>query len=469
MKTFDEQPHSVSVHPTGTQLVVGFDDRVRLVSLLLMDLFVTKELPVKACSSVKFATGGQCFAAVSGFTVQVFSTHTVALLTVLKGHLVEVVSLSWTCLDSRLVTAGSDGTVFTWEVAGAVKGKEEYLCAAQYSGGVSARSGSHMYFPCVDARVRVITTDGAPHYAAQTEGRRFDAAEVELPRRTKCAVLDETRMLLYLGTSEEARPGAVLVAAIGASASGLGHVDVNDIAGAAITAMCLSPDGSTLFCGDDHGCIVICDVDVGGGKKSKQSLKEKEKEEALSPFELLDEVLIHYKTLEASKETIGQLEESLRELILSNEYQLVSREMQHAEHVRELGDAFKEQLRSEQIKCDMTEEERVELEFNYSKRMAAAETASAAEMASLESKYSTKIAAEKARHEALMAEIASAEKQWDRENHALLDAHEKRLSDLSSGYADTLQAENSLRQSLIEECLQLKVRGVRGLHSRCVG
>lgn len=49
VKTFEEECHSVALHPSGLHVLVGFTDKLRLCSILMSDILVTKELNIKAC------------------------------------------------------------------------------------------------------------------------------------------------------------------------------------------------------------------------------------------------------------------------------------------------------------------------------------------------------------------------------------------------------------------------------------
>lgn len=51
------------------RLQVGFEDKLRLMSIVLDDLRLVRELPVKACRDCCFSTGGQYFAAINGNTI----------------------------------------------------------------------------------------------------------------------------------------------------------------------------------------------------------------------------------------------------------------------------------------------------------------------------------------------------------------------------------------------------------------
>lgn len=51
-KEFQEEAFSVALHPTGLFILVGFSDKLRLMSLLLSDISILKEFTVRGCRQV---------------------------------------------------------------------------------------------------------------------------------------------------------------------------------------------------------------------------------------------------------------------------------------------------------------------------------------------------------------------------------------------------------------------------------
>ena len=109
---FPECPLSVSFHPSGLHLLVGFSDKLRLCNVLCNEIRAYRELPIKQCMEVAFSHGGQAFACVNGTLIQVYDSYTGEQLAVFRGHTGQVRSLSWSMDDLRLVSAGVDGAVY---------------------------------------------------------------------------------------------------------------------------------------------------------------------------------------------------------------------------------------------------------------------------------------------------------------------------------------------------------------------
>lgn len=112
MKQFNEEPLSVSFHPSGLHLLVGFSDKLRLLNVLLDNLQPYKEFAIKGCSVCKFSNGGHLFAAVNSTTIQVYKTYTGEIATSIRAHHGRVRDLNWAPDDSCLSSCGQDGCVF---------------------------------------------------------------------------------------------------------------------------------------------------------------------------------------------------------------------------------------------------------------------------------------------------------------------------------------------------------------------
>jgi hypothetical protein len=52
-KEYQEEAYTVSLHPSGHYIVVGFADKLRLMNLLIDDIRPFKEYSVRGCKEVK--------------------------------------------------------------------------------------------------------------------------------------------------------------------------------------------------------------------------------------------------------------------------------------------------------------------------------------------------------------------------------------------------------------------------------
>ncbi|CAF3796054.1 unnamed protein product, partial [Rotaria magnacalcarata] len=85
-KEFQEEAYTVSIHPSGLFILVGFSDKLKLFTILIDDLRPFKEFSIRGCREALFSNGGHLFAAVHGNVIQIYSTVTFDNVTNLKGH-----------------------------------------------------------------------------------------------------------------------------------------------------------------------------------------------------------------------------------------------------------------------------------------------------------------------------------------------------------------------------------------------
>lgn len=52
IKHFGEEPQSISLHPSGLYILVGFSDKLRLMNILMDDLRTVREFSIRACKKV---------------------------------------------------------------------------------------------------------------------------------------------------------------------------------------------------------------------------------------------------------------------------------------------------------------------------------------------------------------------------------------------------------------------------------
>ncbi|XP_054950325.2 cilia- and flagella-associated protein 57 isoform X2 [Pan paniscus] len=124
-KEYQEEAYSISLHPSGHFIVVGFADKLRLMNLLIDDIRSFKEYSVRGCGECSFSNGGHLFAAVNGNVIHVYTTTSLENISSLKGHTGKIRSIVWNADDSKLISGGTDGAVYEWNLS---TGKRETEC-----------------------------------------------------------------------------------------------------------------------------------------------------------------------------------------------------------------------------------------------------------------------------------------------------------------------------------------------------
>ena len=126
-------------------MLVGFADKLRLMTVLMEDLKSVKELGIKGCRECCFSNGGQYFAAVNGTTISIYNTYTCENVGNLRGHNGKVRSLYWSPDDAKLISAGMDGAVYEWRLKDMKREKENVLKGCNYSSVLATPDSKTLY------------------------------------------------------------------------------------------------------------------------------------------------------------------------------------------------------------------------------------------------------------------------------------------------------------------------------------
>ena len=75
----DFEAHALAFHPSGTNLVVGFSNEVRMMNILDNKLVKYKTLPIKECREIVFSNGGHLFACQNDKDIWVYKFYTASI------------------------------------------------------------------------------------------------------------------------------------------------------------------------------------------------------------------------------------------------------------------------------------------------------------------------------------------------------------------------------------------------------
>lgn len=127
LKQYDEDISSVALHPMGLFCLIGFTDKLRFMSILIDDLLPMHEIAIRNCRTVRFSYNGHLFAAVNGNVVQVYTTIGFYNPFILKGHTGKVKALLWSQTDLKILSMGTEGAIYEWDMVTGVRSREFIL------------------------------------------------------------------------------------------------------------------------------------------------------------------------------------------------------------------------------------------------------------------------------------------------------------------------------------------------------
>jgi WD40 repeat protein len=277
------------------------------------------------------------FAAANGNIVQLYSTWTFENLENFKGHNGKVRSLYWTPDDATLVSAGSDGAVYTWKILSQKRENEHIMKSCVYNCAVSSHSGRNVYAVGNDRMIKEIFESSVT--------KELDAGII----LTQLAISTSGTMM-FIGTTKGT------IRAIRFPLGESGDFQEHPAHAKSVTKIRVSYDDQYLFSVAEDGCLYvfrISDRDDPRLKKDRTMI-------------FADELLITKSDLEEKNVTTLELQRSLEELKLEHEYQLRLKDMNFNEKLKEVNEKYSQEIEGLKISTSIlrTEKEKEEVKFH---------------------------------------------------------------------------------------------------------
>ena len=118
-KQYQEDLYSVSFHPSGLHVLVGFNQNMQVMHVLIDEFKYCCTIAIKASRVCKFSNGGQLIAATSanGSMISVYSFYNGTKVCDLKGHNGRVSGIMWGYDDSTVLSMDENGSMYKWNIA----------------------------------------------------------------------------------------------------------------------------------------------------------------------------------------------------------------------------------------------------------------------------------------------------------------------------------------------------------------
>jgi WD40 repeat protein len=438
-KEFTDEPHCISLHPSGLYAAIGFPDKVRIMNIFMHDMGPFYEVVLKGCREICFSHGGQYFAAAYGNSISVFHFVTREKIIDLRGHNSRVRHLSWARGDASLVSCGQDGAIYQWNVR---DGKRI---------GEFVQKGS--LYTCA-----LITETSIVAASSDSTLIELDLPELlvskELNTGTACLgqmSLTSSEHLLVAGTSDPNRPGRLRAYALPLT----GDFVEYQCMGAPISRVFMSHCNRHLLVADEAGAIFVFDVrdwqDAGGS--SAGGLGRLSTTTLLPPS---DEVLITRSDMQEKAALEAELKEKVDELVLHNEYQLRLKDMNYTEKIKEITERFQQDLEQSKSRFELLREEKDDLETELKEKLRLMEGKHQGDLKVQESEYQQRIMAEMERYQKLVAERKAQESKWDEQQGVLTETHQRFAKELSEDFERKLGEDKELVSQLEQEISELQ-------------
>ncbi|ELR48260.1 WD repeat-containing protein 65, partial [Bos mutus] len=422
-KEYQEEAYTISLHPSGHYIVVGFADKLRIMNLLIDDIRSFKEYSVRGCKECSFSNGGHLFAAVNGNVIHIFSTTSLENISNLKGHTGKIRSVAWNTDDSKLISCGTDGAVYEWSLS---TGKRETECVLKSCS-----------YNCV-----TISPDGKIIFAVGSDQTLKEIADSSVIREMSAfdvtytaVVISHSGRMMFVGTS---------VGTIRAMKYPLPlQKEFNEYQAHAgpVTKMSLTFDDQFL---PGDGCVFtwkVFDKDGRGIKRERE-------------VGFAEEVLVTKTDMEEKAQVMLELKTRVEELKMENEYQLRLKDMNYSEKIKELTDKFLQEMESLKTKNQVLKTEKEKQDVLHRERMDDLLDKQSRELQDLECCNNQKLLLEYEKYQELQLKSQRMQEEYEKQLRDNDETKSQALEELTEFYEAKLQEKTTLLEEAQEDVRQ---------------
>nr|XP_044626517.1 cilia- and flagella-associated protein 57 isoform X2 [Equus asinus]XP_044626518.1 cilia- and flagella-associated protein 57 isoform X2 [Equus asinus] len=425
-KEYQEEAYTISLHPSGHFVVVGFADKLRLMNLLIDDIRSFKEYSVRGCRECSFSNGGHLFAAVNGNVIHIFTTTSLENISNLKGHTGKIRSIVWNADDSKLISCGTDGAVYEWNLS---TGKRETECVLK-----SCSYNSVTISPDAKVIFAVGSDQTLKEIADSSVLRETSAFDVTY---TAIAISHSGRMI-FVGTS---------LGTIRAMKYPLPlQKEFNEYQAHAgpVTKVLLTFDDQFLLTAAEDGCLFtwkVFDKDGRGIKRERE-------------VGFAEEVLVTKTDMEEKAQVMLELKTRVEELKMENEYQLRLKDMNYSEKIKELTDKFIQEMESLKTKNQVLRTEKDKQDVLHRERMDDLLEKQSRELQDLECCNNQKLLLEYEKYQELQLKSQRMQEEYEKQLRDNDETRSQALEELTEFYEAKLQEKTTLLEEAQEDVRQ---------------
>uniref|UniRef100_A0A2K6AI05 Cilia- and flagella-associated protein 57 n=1 Tax=Mandrillus leucophaeus TaxID=9568 RepID=A0A2K6AI05_MANLE len=425
-KEYQEEAYSISLHPSGHFIVVGFADKLRLMNLLIDDIRSFKEYSVRGCRECSFSNGGHLFAAVNGNVIHVYTTTNLENISSLKGHTGKIRSIVWNADDSKLISGGTDGAVYEWNLS---TGKRETECVLKSCS-----------YNCVTVSpdAKIIFAVGSDHTLKEIADSSIlrEISAFDLTYTT--IVISHSGRMMFVGTS---------VGTIRAMKYPLPlQKEFNEYQAHAgpITKMLLTFDDQFLLTAAEDGCLFtwkVFDKDGRGIKRERE-------------VGFAEEVLVTKTDMEEKAQVMLELKTRVEELKMENEYQLRLKDMNYSEKIKELTDKFIQEMESLKTKNQVLRTEKEKQDVYHREHIEDLLDKQSRELQDLECCNNQKLLLEYEKYQELQLKSQRMQEEYEKQLRDNDETKSQALEELTEFYEAKLQEKTTLLEEAQEDVRQ---------------
>eukprot|EP00066_Takifugu_rubripes_P026110 XP_011615376.1 PREDICTED: LOW QUALITY PROTEIN: cilia- and flagella-associated protein 57 [Takifugu rubripes] len=422
-KEFQEEAHSVALHPTALFVLVGFSDKLRLMNILVNDIRIFKEFTVRGCRQCAFSNGGHMFAAVDGNIIHIYSFTSFENVLNLKGHSGKVRGVEWSPDDGRLVSCGLDGAVYEWNTHTGKRVSECVLKSCSYTDVVFSSDLKTILAVGTDRTLKEIQDCQVLREVSADEGTFTSVA------------VSHSGRVVFTGNANGT------ISAIKYPLPIQKEWITYQAHGGPLTKMMVTFDEQFLLTVSEDGCLLmwkLLDKDGRGLKGTRQIVHA-------------EEILVTKADLEETNQNMMEMKLRLEELHMEHEYQLRLKVMSYNEKIRELSDKLTQQTETMETLKQTTTTQMEKREREHQQSSAEVAVKHSKELKDLEVSYSQKLVVEHTRYQDLQQKYQRMEEDYGNQLKAAEAGRLQSLEELKQVYEAQLEEKSQQLTECQEE------------------
>ncbi|XP_050681259.1 cilia- and flagella-associated protein 57 isoform X2 [Leptidea sinapis] len=423
IKIYQEEVYCVSLHPSGLFAIVGFSDKLRFMVVLIDDFEVMREFPIRNCKCAKFSTNGHMFAAVNGQVIQVFSSVSFQNVFNLKGHNGRITCLAWSAQDLTLVSCGTEGAVYEWNMSSGQRVGEVILKTNQFSGCAINANGKTTFGVGSDGDIKEI--------GANTIRRSISLIGTSLDT----IVLSRSDLMLFI-TGGEGGVVAVQLPLLDKAIFNEFHMHNKKV-----TAIALSYDDQTLVSVAEDASICIWRLTNAEGRAVALD----------KDFAYSKEILISKKDLQEKLNNIYLLSTRMSELETEHTYQLRQAEATQAEKLKEVHEGYCAAIEELKEKNEQMENEHTHEIGMIQQDIAKLRSGHERTLQALEADFNIRLISEYDRYQNLEDKTARMRKEYEQRLETLAESKRLALRELNDMFERKLEEKDTILLELQEQ------------------
>ncbi|XP_038207858.1 cilia- and flagella-associated protein 57 [Zerene cesonia] len=423
IKLYQEEIHCVSLHPSGLFAIVGFSDKLRFMVVLIDDFEVMREFPIRNCKRAKFSTNGHMFAAVNGQIIQVFSSISFQNVYNLKGHNGKITCLAWSANDLTLVSCGSEGAVYEWNMSSGQRVGEVILKTNQFSACAVNSNGKTTYGVGSDGEIKEI--------GANTIRRNLSLIGCGLDT----IILSRSDLMLFI-TGGSGGVTAVQLPLLDKAIFNEFHMHNKKI-----TSIALAYDDQTLVSVAEDSSICLWRLTNADGRAIALD----------KDFAYSKEILISKKDLQEKMNSINLLSTRMSELETEHTYQLRQAEATQAEKLKEVHEGYCAAIEELKEKNEQMENEHTHEIGMIQQDIAKLRSGHERTLQALEADFNIRLISEYDRYQSLEDKTARMRKEYEQRLEDLAESKRQALRELNHSFQVKLEEKDLILQELQEQ------------------